>query len=168
MMTYSASVSLMNNPKSHGLTFSRTWSIKHSSHCPLSHWVTVNAQFSEVYHSTFLLYEVTFLSKWMSVTIAHLWLFWYAWNGWTAHHMCSLVFLWARTLQRQESFLHSCTSSFTQHPFYKHNPTPTQQNALFSSPHGVQTTVCEDGLPPVGLSHRGYRAEAVLSEIFFI
>lgn len=38
----------------------------------------------------------------------------------------ALFFSGLRHYHGQESFLHSHMSPFTQHPFYKHNPTPTQ------------------------------------------
>lgn len=169
MMTYSASVSLMNNPRSHGLTFSRTWSIKHKIHIVL--WVIESLSMPNFLRYTTPLFFCTKLHfspnerLWPSPISGS---FGMPEMDERPTTCVALFFSGPRHCRGRKAFciharLHSHSTHFTnttQHPI--------QQNALFSSPHGVQTTMCEDGLLPVGLSHRGYRAEAVLSEIFFI
>lgn len=113
-------------PRGHSLTFSRTWS-NLGWHCPLNQFP--EAQIPEVYYPIFLLYKVTFLSPsvllWPLPIPGSFGMSAMAVLGKRPAACVALFFSGFRHCHRQESFLHSHMSPFTQHPLHKHDPTPT-------------------------------------------
>ena len=173
MVMTPCTLSLMSNPRGRSLTCFRIWSIKHRftlsseslSHrqCPMF-WGTP-PHFSSI--QSYISLQMDFCDHRPSLALLEClkWLYWTS----SPPHVKPCFSLGSETATGRKAFcIHTCLHSHSTHFInITRHPCSRKPYSLPCTEHRP-LYVWGDGLPPAGLSHTGYRAEAVLSEIFFI